>query len=53
MNQVWNNNLSLKPEIEKKCKEIGAIDIMVGVLCKNVETTILNVLNVINEGLYR
>jgi hypothetical protein len=26
---------------------------MVGVLCKNVETTILNVLNVINEGLYR
>jgi len=53
VNQSWNNNLSLKPEIEKKCKEIGSIDIMVGVLCKNVETTILNVLNVINEGLYR
>jgi glycosyltransferase involved in cell wall biosynthesis len=26
---------------------------MVGVLCKDVETTVLNVLNVINEGLYR
>ena len=29
------------------------MDIIVGVLCKNVETTVLNVLNVINEGLYR
>ena len=26
---------------------------MVGVLCKNVEATVLNVLNVISEGLYR
>jgi hypothetical protein len=26
---------------------------MVGVLCKDVEATVLNVLNVINEGLYR
>jgi hypothetical protein len=26
---------------------------MVGVLCKDVEVTVLNVLNVINEGLYR
>jgi hypothetical protein len=53
MNQDWNEGLSLKPEILKQCKEIGPIDIMVGVLCKDVEATVLNVLNVINEGLYR
>jgi len=53
MDQEWNKNLSLKSEIIEKCKEIKPVDIMVGVLCKNVETTVLNVLNVINEGLYR
>jgi len=53
MNQAWNKDLSLKPEILEKCKETGSTDIIVGVLCKNVETTVLNVLNVINEGLYR
>lgn len=53
MNQEWNKNLSLKPELIQECKKIKSIDIMVGVLCKNVETTILNVLNIINEGLYR
>jgi len=53
MNQEWNKNLSLKKEIVEKCKKIKPIDIMVGVLCKDVETTVLNVLNVINEGLYR
>jgi len=29
------------------------LDIVVGVLCKDVESTILNVLNVINKGLYK
>ncbi len=53
MNQDWNRGLSLKPEILNRCKEVGQTDIIVGVLCKNVETTVLNVLNVINEGLYR
>ncbi len=53
MNQGWNKNASLDPEVIKKSKEIKPIDIMVGVLCKNVEPTVLNVLNVINEGLYR
>ena len=53
MNQEWNKNVSLDPEIIKKSKEIKPIDIVVGVLCKNVEPTVLNVLNVINEGLYR
>jgi hypothetical protein len=52
MNLEWNENLSLKPEIIQKCKKIKPIDIMVGVLCKDVETTVINVLNVINEGLY-
>jgi len=53
MNQEWNKNAKLKPEIVKESKKIGTVDIMVGVLCKNVEATVLNVLNVINEGLYR
>ena len=53
MNQDWNKNVKLKPEIVKESKKIGPVDIMVGVLCKNVEATVLNVLNVINEGLYR
>jgi len=53
VNQEWNKRLSLKPEIIRRCKEIKPVDIMVGVLCKNVEATVLNVLNVINEGLYR
>lgn len=53
MNQEWNKNLKLNSEIIKKCKEIKPIDIIVGVLCKDVETTVLNVLNVIDEGLYR
>ena len=53
MNQDWNKGLSLDEDIIEKCKKIKPIDIMVGVLCKNVEATVLNVLNVINEGLYR
>ncbi|KAA0008113.1 MAG: glycosyl transferase family 2 [Thermoplasmata archaeon] len=38
--------------LEKKCSDIGSIDVLVGILGKNVETTILHVLNVVNEGLY-
>jgi hypothetical protein len=53
MNQEWNKGVCLKPEIIEKCTKIKSVDIMVGVLCKDVETTVLNVLNVINEGLYR
>lgn len=53
MNQEWNKGLSLKPEVIEKCKKIKPIDIMVGVLCKDVEATVLNVLNVVNEGLYQ
>ena len=53
MNQEWNKGLCLKTEMVEKCEEMKSVDIMVGVLCKNVEATVLNVLNVINEGLYR
>ena len=53
MNQEWNKGLFLDPLVIEKAKKMKPIDIMVGVLCKDVETTVLNVLNVINEGLYR
>ncbi len=53
MNQGWNKGLSLPEDISNKSKKIKPLDILVGVLCKDVETTVLNVLNVINEGLYR
>ena len=53
MNQVWKQKLVLKKNIIDKCNMIKPIDIVVGILCKNVESTVLNVLNVVNEGLYR
>ena len=53
MNQEWTKGLRLDPKIIEICKKNKSFDIMVGVLCKNVEGTVLNVLNVINEGLYR
>jgi len=53
MKQEWNKGLSLDKDLLKRCKEIKPLDIVVGVLCKDVEGTVLNVLNVINEGLYR
>ena len=53
MNQEWNKDISLKSDIVEKCRETKPVDVLVGVLCKDVEATVLNVLNVINEGLYR
>ena len=53
MYQKWNKNVRLKPKIVRKCGEIKPLDILVGVLCKDAESTILNVLNVINKGLYK
>jgi len=53
MDQEWNKGVGLKSDVVKKCKETKPVDILVGVLCKDVEATVLNVLNVINEGLYR
>jgi len=43
----------LPQEIIDQCTEIKPVDIVVGVLCKDVETTVLNVLNTINEGLHQ
>jgi hypothetical protein len=53
MKQAWLKGVKLDKKVIEKCNKIKPVDILVGVLCKNVETTILNVLNVINEGLYR
>jgi hypothetical protein len=53
MNQEWNIDIRLDNNLVQRCDKIKPIDIIVGVLCKDVETTVLNVLNVINEGLYR
>ncbi len=53
MNQKWNQDIQLDPEVVEQARQMKPIDIMVGVLCKDVEATVLNVLNVINEGLYR
>ncbi len=46
-----NENIPL--HLSKKIEKIEAVDIVVGVLCKNVETTILHVLNVVSEGLHK
>ena len=53
MNREKSNKIKLKKETIKCCQEIKNLDIIVGVLCKDVETTVLNVLNVINEGLHQ
>ena len=53
MNQEWNRDIGLNNDLLQRCHKLKPIDIIVGVLCKDVETTVLNVLNVINEGLYR
>jgi len=53
MNQDWNKEASLKTAVIKQCKKIKPVDILVGVICKDVEATVLNVLNTISEGLYR
>ncbi|HEX08193.1 MAG TPA: glycosyltransferase [Thermoplasmatales archaeon] len=49
----WTSNISLEQNVLKKCEKVKPVDVMVGVLCKNVEGTVLNVLNTINEGLNR
>lgn len=53
MDQEWNKNLSLHKALLERCAALKPLDIAVGVLCKDVETTVLNLLNVINEGLYQ
>jgi glycosyltransferase involved in cell wall biosynthesis len=50
---TWNETLQFPQKLLDQTQQYQPVDIAVGVLCKNVETTVLNVLNVINEGLYR
>ena len=48
-----NNAVPLNPHLMEKLRKMKPIDIVVGILCKNVETTILHVLNVVSEGLHK
>lgn len=48
-----NNIIPLNDHLLKKLRRVKPVDIVVGILCKNVETTILHVLNVVSEGLHR
>lgn len=48
-----NNKVYLSPYLKEKIQGMGTVDLIVGVLCKNVEHTILHVLNVISEGLHK
>jgi hypothetical protein len=51
---VKRERIRLRPVIRKKLKEIQRpVDIVVGVMTKDVETTIVHVLNVVSEGLYQ
>ena len=50
----WKKNkIFLTPFLQEKIQRAGTVDLIVGVLCKNVEHTILHVLNVISEGLHK
>lgn len=43
--------MRLKTDVLNKLEETGTADVVVGVLCKNVETTILHVLDTVSEGI--
>ncbi len=49
---MGREEMDLGSNLKKRCGKIKEVDVLVGVLCKNVETTVLHVLNVVNEGLY-
>jgi hypothetical protein len=53
MDDISKKSLKLPQEIVDQCTEIKPVDLIVGVLCKDVEATVLNVLNTINEGLHQ
>ncbi|HUS99514.1 MAG TPA: hypothetical protein VMY59_04255, partial [Candidatus Thermoplasmatota archaeon] len=54
-NPMRHNRKKIKlPEgLQKRCEQLRPLDIIIGVLCKDVEPTVLNVLNVVNEGLHQ
>lgn len=43
----------LSPEVQAELDAADDMDVMVGVLCKNVGSTVLHVLNMVNEGLHK
>jgi len=45
--------MTLAPELQEKISDLGPIDIVVGISTKNVDTTIIHVLNVVATGLSR
>jgi len=47
------NEINMPEHLEEKINEIGNVDIVVGILCKNVEATILHVINAVSEGLHK
>ncbi|MGC9307151.1 MAG: glycosyltransferase family 2 protein [Thermoplasmatota archaeon] len=49
---MHENDVSLDENVRRQLEETGDVDILVGVLCKNVEATILHVLNTVSEGLH-
>lgn len=51
--KVATNKFFFSPYLREKIQGMGTVDLVVGVLCKNVEHTILHVLNVISEGLHK
>jgi glycosyltransferase involved in cell wall biosynthesis len=51
--KIENNQAFSSPYLRDKIRGKGPVDLIVGVLCKNVEHTILHVLNVISEGLHK
>ncbi|MBS3772957.1 MAG: glycosyl transferase family 2 [Candidatus Thermoplasmatota archaeon] len=48
-----DRDFSLDENVREQLDEVGRVDILVGVLCKNVEATILHVLNTVSDGLHK
>ena len=47
------NKVNIPTYLEEEIKEARSTDIVVGILCKNVEATILYVMNAVSEGLHK
>ncbi|MFO8133285.1 MAG: glycosyl transferase family 2 [Thermoplasmatota archaeon] len=48
-----DRDFSLEEHVRQQLEKLGSVDILVGVLCKNVEATILHVLNTVSDGLHK
>lgn len=48
-----DRDFSLDENVRDQLDDTGPVDILVGVLCKNVEATILHVLNTVSDGLHK